>query len=290
MDGKLFELNFRRAAVRLNMTQPPLSRQISLLEHAVGVRLLDRNNRSVRLTAAGRRFLCDAVDILKRAESAALFARQSARGESGALVLGFVPSASVEVVPRIITRVERDLPGVRLIPSEMMTFEIIEALHSGGVEIGLFRLPQRQTELKLSKVFSEPFVLAVPRDHPFATKPDLCAEDLHETPFIGFSTERGGFLYEVVQGFLSARGISPDTRYSVAQSHTIMTLVNEGLGVGIVPRSICAMKMPDTVIRDIGLPDDLRSDLYIARGTKNPDQLVSEVSSLIVDELSLPAR
>lgn len=303
MDGKLFELNhlrsfvavakelnFRRAAARLNMTQPPLSRHISLLEHAVGVRLLDRNNRSVRLTAAGRRFLGDAVDILKRAESAALFARQSARGESGSLVLGFVPSASVEVIPRILGRVERDLPGVQLIPGEMMTFEIIEALHSGGVEIGLFRLPPRQTGLNIHKVWSEGFVLVVPHNHPFATKPDLCAEDLNDTPFIGFSTERGGFLFDVVQGFFSARGISPDTRYSVAQSHTVMTLVNEGLGVALVPASITKTKMADTVVRDIGLPMDLCSDLYMGLGPKEPDRLVREVSALITDELSRPAR
>lgn len=77
------ELNFRRAAQRLNVTQPPLSRHVNLLEHKLGIRIFDRNSRSVRLTLAGERFLIDAIDILTRAESAMQFARQTDRGESG---------------------------------------------------------------------------------------------------------------------------------------------------------------------------------------------------------------
>ena len=167
------ELNFRRAAVRLNMTQPPLSRQIGLLEHAVGARLLDRTNRSVRLTAAGRRFLSDAVEILTRAESAALFARQAARGESGTIILGFVPSAAIEVIPRIIARLRADMPGVQLTLREMMTFELIEGLLAGSLEIGLLRLPHRNTGLPLRKAFLRNAAVSV-----FAVLRKACAAGL----------------------------------------------------------------------------------------------------------------
>ncbi len=281
------ELNFRRAAVRLNMTQPPLSRQIGLLEHAVGARLLDRTNRSVRLTAAGRRFLSDAVEILTRAESAALFARQAARGESGTIILGFVPSAAIEVIPRIIARLRADMPGVQLTLREMMTFELIEGLLAGSLEIGLLRLPHRNTGLPLRKVWSEPFVLAMPRQHPLATKDRITLQDLDGEPFVGFSTERGGFLYEVVQGFLNSRGVKPVTLFSVAQSHTIMALINEGFGLGLVPRSNRMICMPDTVIRDLDLPPELSSDLYMGLGPKQPEALVAEVTSLIEIELAV---
>ncbi|MCA8880042.1 MAG: LysR family transcriptional regulator [Rhodobacteraceae bacterium] len=281
------ELNFRRAASRLNMTQPPLSRHISLLEHAVGARLLDRTNRSVRLTAAGRRFLPDAIDILTRAESAALLARQAARGESGSIVLGFVPSAAVEVIPRVVSRLRRDMPGVNVTLREMMTFEQIEGLMAGSIEIGLMRLPHRDTALPLRKVWSEPFVLAVPRSHPLASKPEIVAADLNNQPFVGYSIERGGFLFEIVHGFLTARGVNPDTLYAVAQSHTIMALINEGIGMGLVPRSNRMICMPDTVIRQVDLPPDLRSDLYLALGPKEPDAIVAEVASLIERELAV---
>lgn len=280
------ELNFRRAAVRLNMTQPPLSRQISLLEHAVGARLLDRTNRSVRLTAAGKRFLSDAIDILTRAESAALFARQAARGESGTIILGFVPSAAIEVVPRIIARLRVEMPGVQLTLREMMTFELIEGLLAGSLELGLLRLPHRNTALPLRKVWSEPFVLAVPRTHPLAVKERVLLEDLDNQPFVGFSTERGGFLYEVVQGFLNSRGVKPVPLFSVAQSHTIMALINEGFGIGLVPRSNRMICMPDTVIRDLDLPPELSSDLYLGLGPKEPEALVAQVATLIEVELA----
>ena len=96
------ELNFRRAAERLNMTQPPLSRQIRLLEDRVGVKLFDRTNRRVRLTSAGEDFFANAIDILQRAEHAVLTARQAERGEIGSVAMGFVPSASLEFIPRIV--------------------------------------------------------------------------------------------------------------------------------------------------------------------------------------------
>lgn len=143
------ELNFTRAARRLNMTQPPLSRQIAQLEHAVGVRLLDRTNRSVRLTAAGKRLLVDAVDVLSRVENATLHARQAERGELGAVMLGFVPSASIELIPRVAARVRELLPGVQLTLREMMTYEQIEALLAGTLDIGIFRLPNRPPSTNL---------------------------------------------------------------------------------------------------------------------------------------------
>ncbi|MEP2139257.1 MAG: LysR family transcriptional regulator, partial [Erythrobacter sp.] len=115
------ELNFTRAAQRLNMTQPPLSRQIKLLEAGIGMTLLDRNKRSVRLTPAGATFRAAAIDLLERAEQAVLIARQAERGEGGTITMGFVPSAALEFVPRIVTALKRDLPDVRFTPIEMMS-------------------------------------------------------------------------------------------------------------------------------------------------------------------------
>ena len=280
------ELNFRRAARRLNITQPPLSRHINLLEHALGVRLFDRTNRSVRLTAAGERFLFDAIDILKRAESASLFARQTERGEIGSLVLGFVPSATLEVIPRIVLAARREMPGLSLTLREMMSFEQIEGLMAGSLEIGLTRLPHRTPQLSLRRVWSEPFVLALPRDHPLADKPELRIDDLNGVDFIGYSTERGGFLYEVLQGFLSSAGVTPRTVFGVAQAHTILSLVNTGLGVGFVPRSYTAISMRNTVIRELDLPTTFRSDLYMALGAKEPNPLVTRFAELIATALS----
>lgn len=279
------ELNFRRAATRLNMTQPPLSRQIGLLEHAVGARLLDRTNRSVRLTGAGERFLFDAIDILKRAESAALFARQTERGESGALVLGFVPSATLEVIPRIVLAARARMPDLTLTLREMMTYEQVEGLMAGSLELGIMRLPSRASQLLLRKVWSEPFVLAIPRGHPLSEKPDLKVQDLNGVEFIGYSTERGGFLYEVLHGYLNSAGVAPKLVYSVSQGRTIMALVDAGIGLGFVPRSNGQIAMQNTVIREIPLPDSFRSDLYLSLGPKDPTPLLTRFSQLVAEVL-----
>ena len=280
------ELNFRRAARRLNISQPPLSRHINLLEHAIGVRLFDRTNRSVRLTASGERFLFDAIDILKRAEAAALFARQSERGEAGAIVLGFVPSATLEVIPRIVLAARDQMPGLSLTLREMMTFEQVEGLMAGSLELGLTRLPGRSPNLLLRKVWSEPFVLAIPRAHPLAAKPDLTVDDLNGVDFIGYSTERGGFLHEVLHGYLNSVGVTPKLVFSVSQGRTIMALVNAGIGLGFVPKSNAQIAMQNTAIREIALPDSFRSDLYLALGPKDPSPLLSRFSQLVTQVLA----
>jgi DNA-binding transcriptional LysR family regulator len=280
------ELNFRRAARRLNISQPPLSRQINLLEHAIGVRLFDRTNRSVRLTAAGERFLFDAIDILKRAETAALFARQTERGESGSLVLGFVPTATLEVIPRIVLAAREKMPGLSLTLREMMTYEQVEGLMAGSLELGITRLPGRSPNLLLRKVWSEPFVLALPANHPLATKPDLTVQDLNGADFIGYSTDRGGFLYEVLHGYLNSAGVTPKLVFSVSQGRTIMALVDAGIGMGFVPTSYRKIAMANTVIREIALPESFRSDLYLALGPKDPSPLLTRFAQLVAGVLT----
>ena len=263
-----------------------MSRHINLLEHTLGVRLFDRSNRSVRLTSAGQRFLFDAIDILTRAEAAMLFARQTERGESGTVMLGFVPSATIEVVPCLVLHQLKALPGVQLKLREMMSYEQVEALLAGSLDIGITRLPHRRPALELRRVWSEPFVLVLHRSHPLVDKPEVTINDLNGVDFIGFSTERGGFLHEVVTGYLNSVGVTPNTVYSVAQSHTVMSLVNANLGVGLVPRSCHAICMPQSVIREIALPETLRSDLYMALGAKDANPLVSRLAALIEEALS----
>ncbi|WP_172332763.1 LysR substrate-binding domain-containing protein [Mangrovicoccus sp. HB161399] len=288
------ELNFRRAAKRLNMTQPPLSRHIAMLEHTLGTPLFDRTNRSVRLTAAGKRLLIDASDILTRAESAVLAAQQAARGKAGAVELGFVPSSCVEVVPRIARRVRDEMPEVTLTLREVMTVEAIESLGAGSLDFGIIRLHPQSLGLPIEKLWSEGFVMAAPLGHPILERAEIGIEDLNGIDFVGYSSERGGFLREVVQGYLKAHGVTPNEIFAVAQRHTVVSLVNEGFGVALVPRSSSLIGLPKVVFRDIGLPaEELHSDLYLAMRPKEPEPLVAAVAEIIREEFrgeTLPAR
>lgn len=280
------ELNFRRAAERMNMTQPPLSRQIRLLEHGVGLTLLERSNRQVRLTPAGENYYDSAVDLLQRAEQSVLKARQAERGETGSIELGFVPSAALDFIPRIVIAMACELPGVTLTPTEMMSYEIVEAQASGRLDLGLTRMERPRPGIERTRAVSETFVLAVPVDHPLATAPSPKLADLDGEPFVGYSTERGGFLRETHQSLFAANGVTPEIVLEFSQTHTVLAMVNRGLGVSLVPGSSRVLKMANVRFRDIELPRQFRSDLYLVYRATRRTELQERVRRLILDTLA----
>ena len=115
------------------MTQPPLTRQIQLLEHEVGGRLLDRSGGSVRLTTAGALFLIEAEDILRRSEAAVLAARRALNSEAGSVTLGFIPAASYDLLPKLVQIAREKLPEVSLVLREMQTAAQVEAIGAGSI-------------------------------------------------------------------------------------------------------------------------------------------------------------
>jgi DNA-binding transcriptional LysR family regulator len=240
----------------------------------------------VRLTSAGDDLFANAVDILQRAEYAVLTARQAERGEIGTVAMGFVPSAALEFIPRIVKALAECLPLVTFNPTEMMSYEIVEALRSGRMDLGLTRMPGRGDEIVCRHVVSEPFVLAVPRDHSLATQPAITVADLDGAPFVAYSAERGGYLREIHQGLFATTGISPRTAQEVSQTHTVLALVNHGIGVALVPASSAAMRMDNLAFREIDLPPRIRSDLYLAFGPKRRSPtLHRRVTEVILTEL-----
>ena len=140
------ELHFGRAAVRLNMTQPPLSRQIQKLEKTVGVELLERDNRRVALTAAGRAFLVEARKLVVAADRAPLLARRIAAGRSGVLRIGFTAASGFSLLGPLLSEIERVLPDVDVDLQELVTGEQLQALENGDLDLGLAR-PPFDTEL-----------------------------------------------------------------------------------------------------------------------------------------------
>ena len=135
------ELHFGRAALRLNMTQPPLSRQIQILERVLDVTLLERSNRAVRLTPAGQRFLTDARHLLKLAESAAVLARRMANGKAGSINIGFTATSAYSYVPALVAACRRELPDIEISLKEMVSSDQLKRLDSGEIDIALLRPP-----------------------------------------------------------------------------------------------------------------------------------------------------
>ena len=279
------ELNFRRAATRMNMTQPPLSRQIKLLEHGIGVTLLDRGQGGVRLTPAGETFLAAATEILQRAESAALSARQAARGEAGAVVIGFVPSAAIDFIPCMVAALKARLPDVTFSVTEMMSYEILEGLISGQLDLGLTRAQTARGGIESTRVVSEPFVLAAPADHPLAQAGGLSLADLDGVAMIGYSAERGGVLHDIQTSAFAAAGVSPVIAQEVSQTNAVLGLVNSGLGVALVPRSALAVRMENIAFAPIDMPDRYRSTLYLNSSPARHGALHRRVRDIVIEAL-----
>ncbi|MEI4485204.1 LysR family transcriptional regulator [Frigidibacter sp. MR17.14] len=272
------EMSFRRAAETLNMTQPPLTRQIQLLERDIGVDLFDRSGRSIRLTEAGRRFLPEAQDLLRRAEAAALSARRAQSGLEGNVSLAFVPVAALGLLPVIIDTVRRALPEIDLVLKEMLTIDQAEALPAGQIDLGVMRLPRDRSRLHVARIVREPYMLALHRDHPLAERPRFALSDLHGQDFIMYAPSNGWYSYEMLNSLFLSEGVQPNYVQFLGQSITLLSLVDAGEGIALVPESSRHILFPNVVLRPIDLPAYAFSEYYLAWSRSlSPDAAVLRV-------------
>lgn len=275
------ELHFGRAAARLNMTQPPLSRQIQLLEHAIDVSLFERTSRSVRLTVAGQTFLPDARRILQLAEGAGLATRRAASGEAGRVTLGCTAAAAYGVLPRLLELVGSHLPDVDLVVREMVTATQIEALGSGELDLGLVRAQYQRQVIETMCIQRERLVLAVPDTHPLASGPAPSIADLHEEALIMWSPIESRYFHDLVSGMFAGARIVPRYRQYLSQTHTLLALVNAGFGIAIVPEAGRALHFEHVVLRPFADPAVPVAELYLAWRRDTPNPAVAAIVSAV---------
>ena len=248
------ELHFGRAAKHLHMTQPPLSRQIQMLEQALKIKLLTRTSRTVRLTPAGRAFLPEARRILDLTESAAIAARRIAKGESGLIRMGFTAGSSYSFLPRLLALANSSLKGFGVVLNEMVTMQQMEALHANRIDFGLVRPPIDRRDLGVACVAREPLVLAVPSKHRFATGPAPSMKDLKGEPFVTFSPVEGRYFYELIEKMFRKAGISARYVQYISQVHSILALVSAGIGIALVPETAKKLHFDGAVLRELAGP------------------------------------
>ncbi|HHZ6826007.1 TPA: LysR family transcriptional regulator [Klebsiella michiganensis] len=232
------ELHFGHAAARLNISQPPLSQQIQILEQQIGARLFARTNRSVSLTEAGRQFLADSRQILSQVDDAAARAARLHHGETGELRIGFTSSAPfIKAVSDTLSTFRRRYPDVHIQTRETNTREQIVPLNEGALDLGLMRNTQLPDTLVWERVLREPLLAMVPRDHPLASKPRLSLRELAREPFVFFDPHVGTGLYDDILGLMRRYDLTPAITQEVGEAMTIIGLVAAGLGVSILPAS-----------------------------------------------------
>ena len=266
------ELHFGRAAARLNMTQPPLSRQIQVLEHIIDAPLLERTSRSVKLTPAGRSFLPEARRILKLAETASQVARRIALGKSGSLKIGYTAAASYGFLPDLISACRARLPEVDLSLKEMVSGEQLEALGSGQIDAGLLRPPIARPELATRRVLAEPLLAAIPKKHPLAARETLSVKDFDGQPFVMYSPYESRYFHDLVVALFTQADILPRYVQQVGQIHSILAMVRAGLGVAIVPAAAANLKIADVRLRPLKLRNATPVELFMVwrREDENP--------------------
>jgi LysR family transcriptional regulator, hca operon transcriptional activator len=229
------ELNFTRAAQRLNTAQPSLSQQIQDLEREVGAPLFIRTKRSVKLTAAGTAFLDEARLTLAQARRTIARARQAAQAGESTLVLGFGPPAEIKLFPEALTSLRASFPKLRLEFRSMTTLEQREALLHNEIDLAFLRPPIHDPSLEAIPVLREQLVAVLPADHPLAGEGPLDFAELSGYPFIEISPLHSGNLFDLVRNAAQERGVQLNTIQQVVDVLTMLTLISLGEGYTLLP-------------------------------------------------------
>jgi DNA-binding transcriptional LysR family regulator len=238
------ELHFGRAALRLRMAQPPLSQQIRQLEAELGAALFHRTKRRVELTEAGRTLLPEAKAILLHTERAARATRQSQHGPVGHLVVGFVPSADLSILPPVVRTFGARHPEVHLQLLELNTLDQILALREDRLQIGFVRPPVHDRNLAVEPVFAEPLVVAFPEGHRLEAWERVPVTTLADEPHIFIPRQRAPVYHDLVMRFCRDMGFTVRVRHEADHPHTVLSLVAAGLGISLVPASSVAIERP----------------------------------------------
>lgn len=239
------ERHFGRAAQRLAMTQPPLSQQIRALEASLGAPLFVRTNRSVELTAVGRQLLPEVRRILADAEALPALAQGLAHGEVGTLSLGFVSTADYGILPPLLREFGERYPRVRLQLLEATSDVQVEALMDGRIDAGLFipPVPARfANELSYLPIVREPLMLALPAGRGSASGELVSLADFADEPLVIFPRRVAPAFYDIIMGCYAALGLTPRVGQEAIQMQTIVSLVSAGMGVALVPQSLCHLR------------------------------------------------
>ena len=249
-------LNFRRAAERLHMAQPPLSVAIRKLEEEVGAPLFERLPRGVALTAAGVAALGLARRCLNDANALRDVAQAAAGGERGLLRVGFVGSATYALMPRLLPAFRARYPQVELVLRESTNLELLALVDTGELDIGLVRYPTGSASALRFEVVERDVICAVlPADHALAKKKRLTLEMLAREPFVDYASTRVPGLHAMVMLAFQQAGLSPQVSQEATQVQTVISLVQSGMGVALVPSVSARLAARGVVFRPVhGLP------------------------------------
>lgn len=248
------ELHFGRAARRLNVTQPGLSQQVQALERQLGVRLLERTSRQVRLTPAGALLLAEGRRVLAQTERALDLVRRAGLGQVGRVTVAAIGSATYDVLPRLLREHRRRQPDVELVLRELSTPAQIHALRGGEIDLGFLRLPADAEGLVTHTLRVERMALMLPEGHPLAARRTVPLRALAGEPLILFPASPRPSWADSVVAACRETGFEPHVAQEAMESATVVSFVAAGIGVAPVPEGLLVLARPGVVCRYVAAP------------------------------------
>ncbi|SFP63503.1 LysR family transcriptional regulator [Pseudomonas borbori] len=242
------EQSFSRAAKRLGMSQPPLTEQIQILEHALKIKLFERSRQGAKLTPAGSAILPSVRKFAEQLGRLELAVLEAVSGQAGVLTIGAITNAMIDVLPPLIDRFKTEHPQITVAVREIDSAEAIPALESGDIDLAFARLEGNLGKnLRCVALTEDRLAVAVPRDHPLASRARLTLANLVDEPLVMSSRQVSPNYFDYLIGVCKANGLSPRVLHEVRSVTSQIAFVSCGQGVALVPASMKKLA-PDNVI------------------------------------------
>ncbi|HIZ51612.1 MAG TPA: LysR family transcriptional regulator [Candidatus Pseudomonas excrementavium] len=273
--------NFTRAAEKLFIAQPPLTRAIKQLEEEIGVELFIRKARGLELTSGGAYFLAHAQQILDKVESTIADTRRIATNRKTIFSIGFVPSVFYGQLPLMVRRLRQN-KNLEIVLHELKTREQVEALKAGKIDIGFGRISIEDSEVDQEKLFDEPLIAALPVSHPLTARPPTMKE-LAEMNMIVFPSSAGPNFADLVHGLFRRRGLKVNVIQQVNDLQTALSLVASDMGFTLVPEQVRRLQRED--VEYMPLADDHITVPVIAsrRHGENPNAIMRLTNTILAE-------
>lgn len=255
------ELHYRKAAEKLFISQSALSQQIKQLETIIQHPLFERVNKKVILNDAGKLLYQDALQIIQKVQAAKTRQDLLARGSTGQVAIGFVASAMQSILPGILKKLNIDCPNINLSLEELSNKEQIEAIKKGVIDIGFMRSNAVGSEMRVKCVYRENFTLVLPKNHTTTAENFKNVAHLATENFILFPNDQSPLYYQQIVNLCADQGFTPNIAHKSIHAPTIFKLVENGMGISIIPASLATNGHPK--IKFIELKDVVqKTELY----------------------------
>lgn len=238
------ELHYRKAAEKLFISQSALSQQIKQLEQYLGHALFDRNNKRVVLNEAGKLFYKDAIQVIQKMQIAVNNVQLLQKGNTGQLGISFVASAMQSILPVLLKQFNSDCPNIEFHLEELTNKEQLLALEKGDIDLGFMRSNQVGQDMMIKSVYKETFTLVLPANHPMCAADFNHVGELKDEYFILFPNDQSQLYYQQIINLCADQGFTPKLSHRSIHAPTIFKLVENGMGLSIIPTSLATSENP----------------------------------------------